>query len=60
MSFARTAGSGYLLQPSASDLGSTALTVRIKVTGQVVTLVPGVNWTVSQVVPAPVERFTTP
>jgi Flp pilus assembly protein TadG len=60
LSFARSAGSGYLLQPSASDLGSTTQTIQIQVTGQVVSLIPGVNWTVSQVVQAPVEQFTTP
>ncbi len=60
LSFAESAGSGYLLQPSASDLGSTAQTIQIQVTGQVVSFIPGVSWTVSQVVQAPVEQFTTP
>lgn len=60
LNFARSAGAGYLLQPSASDLGSTSQTIQIQVTGQVVSLIPGVNWTVSQVVQAPVEQFTTP
>ena len=60
MAFARSAGSGYLIGPSANDLGSTARTIQIQVIGEVVSLIPGVHWSVSQVAQAPVEQFTTP
>jgi len=56
--FARKAAPGFLLGPSASAAGSSAVTVRITVTGRVPTLVPGVVIRVSEVVTAPVERFT--
>ena len=56
--FARQAASGFLLEPSASAAGSSATTVRIRVTGRVPSLVPGMVLTVSEVVTAPVERFT--
>ncbi len=60
MAFAHSAGSGYLLNPAVSDGGSTPRTIQITVTGQVVSLLPGVSWAVSQVAQAPVEQFTTP
>ena len=60
LSFARSAGSGYLLQPSASDLGSTAADHPDPGHRPGGVVHPGVNWTVSQVVQAPVEQFTTP
>jgi Flp pilus assembly protein TadG len=60
LAFARSAASGYLLHPQASELGSTATTVQITVTGGVPALVPGLPITVSQVAQAPVEQFTTP
>jgi hypothetical protein len=56
--FARQAAPGFLLEPSASAAGSSAATVRIRVTGRVPSLVPGMVLTVSEVVTAPVERFT--
>jgi TadE-like protein len=56
--FARKAAPGFLLGPSASAAGSSAVTVRITVTGRVPTLVPGMVIKVSEVVTAPVERFT--
>jgi hypothetical protein len=56
--FARKAAPGFLLGPTASAAGSTAATVRITVTGRVPTLVPGMVIKVSEVVTAPVERFT--
>jgi Flp pilus assembly protein TadG len=56
--FARQAAPGFLLEPSASAAGSSAATVRIRVTGRVPSLVPGMMLTVSEVVTAPVERFT--
>lgn len=56
--FARHAAPGFLLGPSASAAGSSAATVRITVTGRVPSLVPGMVIRVSEVVTAPVERFT--
>jgi hypothetical protein len=56
--FARQAAPGFLLEPSASAAGSSGATVRIRVTGRVPSLVPGMVLTVSEVVTAPVERFT--
>ena len=56
--FARKAAPGFLLGPSASAAGSSAVTVEITVTGRVPTLVPGMVIKVSEVVTAPVERFT--
>ena len=58
VAFARQAASGFLLGPSASAAGSSAATVRIRVSGRVPSLVPGMELTVSEVVTAPVERFT--
>jgi TadE-like protein len=60
LAFARSAGSGYLIGPSANALGSTAQTIQVQVQGQVVSIIPGVRWSVSQVAQAPVEQFTTP
>jgi Flp pilus assembly protein TadG len=56
--FARQAAPGFLLAPSASAAGSSPATVRIRVSGRVPSLVPGMQITVSEVVTAPVERFT--
>jgi hypothetical protein len=58
--FARRAAPGFLLGPSASAAGSSAATVRILVSGRVVSLVPGLVIRVSEVVTAPVERFAAP
>lgn len=58
VAFARSAAPGFLLAPSASAAGSSAATVRIRVTGRVPTLVPWLKLNVSEVVTAPVERFT--
>lgn len=58
VAFARHAAPGFLLGPAATAAGSSAATVRIVVTGRVPTLVPGLVLTVSEVVTAPVERFT--
>jgi Flp pilus assembly protein TadG len=60
LQFARSAGSGYLLNPAATAAGSTATTIQMRVTGRVPSLVPGLAISISQVVQAPVERFTTP
>jgi Flp pilus assembly protein TadG len=57
VAFARQAAPGFLLGPAASSAGSSATTVRIRVTGRVPSLVPGMVLTVSEVVTAPVERF---
>ena len=56
--FARQAAPGFLLGPTASSVGSSAATVTIRVSGRVRSLVPGMVITVSEVVTAPVERFT--
>jgi hypothetical protein len=58
IAFASRAAPGFLLRPAASAAGSSALTVRITVTGRVPSLVPGMVITVREVVTAPVERFT--
>jgi TadE-like protein len=60
LAFARTDASGYLLGPSATDRGSTAATIQIKVTGHVPTFVPGLAINITQVVRAPVEQFVAP
>jgi hypothetical protein len=60
MAFVQSAGSGYLLGASASAVGSTGQTIQIRVTGNVVSLIPGVAWPVSQVAQGPVEQFSTP
>ena len=59
-SVVREPGSGYLLGPSASTVGSTATTIKITVSGHVPSLVPGVPIRISQVAEGPVERFTAP
>jgi Flp pilus assembly protein TadG len=58
VAFARRAAPGFLLAPTASSAGSSAATVTIRVSGRVPSLVPGMVITVSEVVTAPVERFT--
>ncbi|HEX9032401.1 MAG TPA: TadE family protein [Streptosporangiaceae bacterium] len=58
VAFARSAAPGFLLGPAASTTGTSAATVRITVTGRVPSLVPGMVLRVSEVVTAPVERFT--
>jgi len=60
LAFARHDASGYLLGPSATDLGSTPTTIQIRVTGHVPTFVPGLAISISQVVQAPVEKFVAP
>ncbi len=57
VAFARSAAPGFLIAPSASAVGSTTATIRIRVTGKVPALVPGMAVSVSEVVTAPVERF---
>jgi hypothetical protein len=58
VAFARHAAPGFLLGPTASSAGSSAATVTIRVSGRIPSLVPGMVITVSEVVTAPVERFT--
>ena len=60
LAFARHDASGYLLGPSATDLGSTPTTIQIRVTGHVPTFVPGLAINISQVAAAPVEKFVAP
>ena len=60
VAFARWAAPGFLLEPNASAAGSSAATVRIRVSGRVPSLVPGMVIRVSEVVAAPVERFAAP
>lgn len=43
-----------------STAGTTPRTIRITVTGTVATLVPGLDFTLTQSVQAPIERWTTP
>jgi Flp pilus assembly protein TadG len=60
LAFARNNASGYLLGPAATDRGSTATTIQIKVSGHVPTFVPGVAINISQVARAPAEKFVAP
>ncbi len=60
LAFARNNASGYLLGPAATDQGSTATTIQIRVSGHVPTFVPGVAINISQVVRAPAEQFVAP
>jgi Flp pilus assembly protein TadG len=60
LAFARNNASGYLLGPAATDRGSTAATIQIKVSGHVPTFVPGVAINISQVARAPAEKFVAP
>lgn len=58
--FAHDSASGYLLSPAATASGSTSTTVQITVCGHVPTFVPGLRFTVTQAVQAPVEQFAVP
>jgi Flp pilus assembly protein TadG len=57
LTFARQAGDGYLLDPQASNAGSSATTIAITVRGRVPSFVPGVVVRISETVQAPVEEF---
>lgn len=57
VAFAKSAGPGFLTTVSATSRGSTATTVKITVSGQAPTLIPGKVLTITEVVTAPVERF---
>jgi Flp pilus assembly protein TadG len=55
--FAQSSADGWMKDVSASTAGSSASTVRITVTGQITSFVPGWTIHVSEVVTAPVEKF---
>jgi Flp pilus assembly protein TadG len=57
VAFARSAGPGFLSSVSASSHGSTRTTVKITVSGQAPSLIPGKAFPITEVVTAPVERF---
>lgn len=57
LAFAHQAGQGYLDDPQATDIGSTATTVSITVSGHVPSFVPGLVVQVSETAQAPVEEF---
>jgi hypothetical protein len=57
LAFARQVGRGYLDNPAASSVGSTARTVSVTVTGVAPSLVPGLTVAVSETVQAPAEKF---
>jgi Flp pilus assembly protein TadG len=58
VAFARSQAPGFLLGPAASVRVGPGNTVRVTVTGHAPSLVPGLPIRVSEVVTAPVERFT--
>ncbi|WP_028649049.1 TadE family protein [Nocardiopsis sp. CNT312] len=58
--FAADQGRGMLGQTSVSTAGSTAARVHVSVSGQIVSLVPGVPIAVSQEASGAVERWTGP
>jgi hypothetical protein len=57
LAFARAAGAGYLLDPSATAGGSSSATVSITVSGHVPSFVPGLVVNVSETAQAPAEVF---
>lgn len=57
LGFARQAGSGYLMNPSAAVRHSNATTISVTVAGRVPSFVPGLTVRVSETVQAPVEEF---
>lgn len=57
LAFARQAGQGYLENPVASSVGSTATTISITVTGRVPSFIPGLVIKVSETAEAPAEEF---
>lgn len=57
LGFARQAGSGYLMNPSATIRHANAATVSVTVSGRVPSFVPGLTVRVSETVQAPVEEF---
>jgi TadE-like protein len=60
-SFASTVGRSALIDPRfESAYDEAAGRVRVRVSGEVITLIPGLDLTVSQVAEGPVERFEGP
>jgi Flp pilus assembly protein TadG len=57
LGFARQAGSGYLMNPSATVRQRNAATIAVTVSGRVPSFVPGLTVRVSETVQAPVEEF---
>lgn len=58
--FAATQGRGMLGQATVSTAGSSATRIQVSVSGQIVSLIPGVPIAVSQEASGPVERWTRP
>jgi Flp pilus assembly protein TadG len=58
IAFAKSAGPGFLTGVSATS-GGTPATVKVTVSGQAFSVIPGTTFRVSEVVTAPVERFVT-
>lgn len=57
LAFARQAGQGYLVEPLASEAGSTSTTISITVSGHVPTFVPDLVLSVSETAQGAVEGF---
>ncbi|WP_236700623.1 TadE family protein [Allosalinactinospora lopnorensis] len=57
--FARAHGRDHLRHPTVSTAGSSATEVRVTVSGEVLTLVPGLPIQVSQNASGATERFTS-
>lgn len=58
VAFARSQASGFLLAPAAAVRVGPGNVVRVAVTGRAPSLVPGLPIRISEVVTAPIERFT--
>lgn len=58
--FAADQGRGMLGEASVSTVGSNATRIQVSVSGQIVSLIPGVPIAVSQEASGPVERWTRP
>lgn len=58
--FAVDQGRGMLGEATVSTTGSSANRIRVSVSGQIVSLIPGVPIAVSQEASGPVERWTRP
>ncbi len=58
--FAADQGRGMLGEATVSTAGSSANRIQVSVSGQIVSLIPGVPIQVSQEASGPVERWTRP
>jgi Flp pilus assembly protein TadG len=58
--FAVGQGRGMLGEASVSTAGSSATSIHVSVSGQIISLIPGVPIAVSQEASGPVERWTRP